>query len=322
VTFKNVGQGDSIILEWLNPDGLLHVGIIDCKIAPNNTCPVVDYLRSLSDYVLAFVLFTHPHKDHYDGSLDLIDYIKMSGTIVLNFASTFRFSPESIRKFTQREADLFNRFLDAKKSIDDHVKNSLVATAAGALKLNGKELVLTYLAPSEIEVEKFQDRITFEWSEKFTKGNTAANYLSTILIVEGCKDFILLTSDADKSLFLDSRGISESFYGKVRLAQVPHHGAAHNYDDEFWKALPRSPDCIAVVSVGSNRYGHPDPNVLRSLSSNGYRVALTNVVNGAKTYMLDLVAEERTKLRILEDDTVPWDREPGQDVVFYLDKFF
>jgi beta-lactamase superfamily II metal-dependent hydrolase len=48
----------------------------------------------------------------------------------------------------------------------------------------------------------------------------------------------------------------------ISVLQVPHHGSATGLTEEIVSQL--SPQ-LAVISVGKNRYGHPDPSILRIL---------------------------------------------------------
>jgi competence protein ComEC len=52
---------------------------------------------------------------------------------------------------------------------------------------------------------------------------------------------------------------------------VPHHGAATT--DLGW--LAETVGSVAVVSVGENTYGHPDPAVVETLGDSGATVLIT-----------------------------------------------
>lgn len=65
ITFKDVGQGDSIILEW-DKDGKKKIGIIDCnKYFGAN--PVLSYIKNPENKVeeIEFLILSHPHHDHF-----------------------------------------------------------------------------------------------------------------------------------------------------------------------------------------------------------------------------------------------------------------
>src|SRR5690606_22898577 len=72
LTFKNVDQGDSIILEWTK-GSVYKVGVIDCKKA-FRTNPVLDYIKSQNLKKIDFLLLSHPHLDHLSGFNELLRY--------------------------------------------------------------------------------------------------------------------------------------------------------------------------------------------------------------------------------------------------------
>lgn len=322
ITFKNVGQGDSIIVEWLNRDNVLQVGIIDCKLAPDGSNPVLDYLKSLDAYTLSFIVFTHPHKDHYDGSIGLMDYLLDNNRRVEHLLGTFWFDPNFITRFAKAEAILLNNFIDAKAKIRHLVRQSAIALDTG-FDLVDNVLKLKCFAPSGEELMAFQEKLRIEQGEKFSSGTQAANYLSTVIMIEGKDSYILFTADAHESVFESFLPLRQPFINKsLRLAQVPHHGAAHNYVERFWSKLKKEPDCVAAVSVGKNNYGHPSEQVLRALHKNRYIVHFTASVNGAKFFLKDLSAEELEKIRSLDHDTVPLEQSAGRDLPYCFNDFF
>ena len=83
-TFFNVGNGDSILIEW-ETDNCRKFGLIDCYDSyDDNERPVFNYLRDLwlkyrgdgdipdVNPFFEFVLMTHAHLDHYSGLLRIM----------------------------------------------------------------------------------------------------------------------------------------------------------------------------------------------------------------------------------------------------------
>jgi competence protein ComEC len=56
------------------------------------------------------------------------------------------------------------------------------------------------------------------------------------------------------------------------VLKVPHHGGDTSMDSFFQAVHAR----MAVVSVGPNRYGHPSPEILGELASDGMHVYRTD----------------------------------------------
>src|ERR1035437_9837061 len=70
--FRNVGQGDSIILEW-ESEKKKKLGIIDCK-SNSDANPVLDYIIKENYTSIGFLFLSHPHIDHFSGFNQLINY--------------------------------------------------------------------------------------------------------------------------------------------------------------------------------------------------------------------------------------------------------
>ncbi len=72
IVFKNVGQGDSIILEWeSSEEGTKKIAIIDCNLNKNEN-PVLQHLIELNLHEIEFVILSHPHEDHFSGFHELL----------------------------------------------------------------------------------------------------------------------------------------------------------------------------------------------------------------------------------------------------------
>ena len=71
ITFLEVGQGDSIIVEW-KKNKKLKIAIIDCNSKPGNENPTIDFIKNTNYKEIEFVILSHPHTDHF---LDIEVYI-------------------------------------------------------------------------------------------------------------------------------------------------------------------------------------------------------------------------------------------------------
>jgi competence protein ComEC len=66
----------------------------------------------------------------------------------------------------------------------------------------------------------------------------------------------------------------------VTVLKVAHHGSKHSSSETFLRQImPKE----AVISVGENNYGHPDPGVLGRLQALGTVIRRTDV-SGDITY--------------------------------------
>lgn len=71
-----MGHGDSTVIEYVDPTGVKHFGLIDSNRRKNETPPALRTLRRLGATRLAFVALTHPHADHFSGMLAILEAFK------------------------------------------------------------------------------------------------------------------------------------------------------------------------------------------------------------------------------------------------------
>ena len=294
ITFKDVGQGDSIILEWTN-DGSDKIGIIDCS-KKNNNNPVLDYLKNSTYKEIEFVVLSHPHSDHYNGMVELFSYIEHAGIYVNNFYhSLLILGPEYYKYLHLVEIDT-----EAIKMLKE------ITEITGALREKNfirrinpvfentridlaENMYLKALSPSQREAEIYMKMIGYEPYRDKKKSSSAANYLSTLFKLVVNDKYCLLTSDCEPETFL--RVLSErahpEFHNKALfLGQLPHHGAEKNYVPAFWDAVIREDLRHAVVSAGSNfKYKHPHFPVIKGFFDNGYQIHATNIVHGMEEFL-------------------------------------
>jgi competence protein ComEC len=93
------------------------------------------------------------------------------------------------------------------------------------------------------------------------------NDQSIVMMVEGPARSMLLTGDVEAIAQADLRALRSD------VLKVPHQGAATS--DLGWLADVNAE--LAVISVGDNDFGHPDPGVISALEESGAKVARTDV---------------------------------------------
>ncbi|HEV8506975.1 MAG TPA: hypothetical protein VGQ53_16305 [Chitinophagaceae bacterium] len=91
ITFKDVGQGDSILLEWVDVAGVRKVGIIDCKLK-GKANPVIRHIDQNKYEQIEFIILSHPHEDHYSGLLQLLEYVERTGKRISRMCHTVGFN--------------------------------------------------------------------------------------------------------------------------------------------------------------------------------------------------------------------------------------
>ena len=150
----------------------------------------------------------------------------------------------------------------------------------------GTEFKMEIIAPTSVETDKYIRGVKFPFNEEQATSNPNANWLCTVLKIYNDKCCILLTSDADKSVF-SSLGMKKGgrIKDKVILAQIPHHGSKGNLNKPFWTLRKRIEETPVVISVGKNGYNHPSKNVVNFFDKNpNYKIYSTNKLGGLKSY--------------------------------------
>lgn len=206
ITFKNVGQGDSIILEWQNGPNS-EIGIIDCnKLGGNN--PVLEYLQSIACQKIAFILLSHPHEDHFSGLYDLLDYCERRGIVIDRFMHTMRLDPRYLTRTSYLnwailEPEGKQRLLNLIKKLGLLYEIKIIKKLIGVefdwfLPLSS-EWGIKFLSPSETEFKKYIENVDMFKGMDEAKCSRAANLLSTSiqLISTSSKSSIILTSDTE-----------------------------------------------------------------------------------------------------------------------------
>jgi len=292
ITFQNVGQGDSIILEWTCLEGH-NIGIIDCH-RYEGTNPTVQYLIDNEVKSILFIILSHPHYDHYSGLLELLEFCEKHSIKIERFAHTSAYHYNYMQWFELDEnkvALLESIFLKIhhlhKENLIKHIGN--LSQDWGITLDKTQELRLECLSPSNDEFILYAQKAKFFLRHNDAKKSSqAANLLSTVLKITTKNSYILLTSDAEKTTFerLHTTCMDDYFNGKLTLCQIPHHGSLKNHYAHFWNDLKRSTNCPAVISAGEHgTYNHPEIQVVESFEQMNYKVHSTNHVNGMADFI-------------------------------------
>jgi beta-lactamase superfamily II metal-dependent hydrolase len=308
IHFKNVDQGDSIIIEWLEA-GVLHIGIIDCAISKDKENHVLAHLKAIEvPYKLHFIILTHPHKDHYTGVLELLDYLETEKIITTFFCHTYYYHLKLRDKLPREKAAFLTKFKEVATRMEgaELFGQTIPIGSATKILLSASGLQLHCVSPSNQELGWYQDKVRAEADNGEKKSSEEANLLSAIIKIESKDFYALFTSDADIRSFERLYKIAAKAAGseKIAMGQVPHHGSEKNYHEKFWHLLAHKANTPAVISVGANDYAHPSGSVLKSLDEAGYKVHCTNIVNDAVGFYNKVNPEAVALLLALDDDSI------------------
>ena len=118
-------------------------------------------------------------------------------------------------------------------------------------------------------------RIDILWPETREPNTEDENLNSLIFKVYSGGTTVLvtgdITEDGEKMLLKKYRGTDVL---KADVLKVAHHGSPYSTCDDFLKAVEPS---VAVISVGSNNYGHPDEKLIEKMRNYGIMVYRTDL---------------------------------------------
>jgi len=299
ITFLNVGQGDSIILEWKN-NHTEKIGIIDCNIN-DGVNRVTDFLKFRKITAIEFIVLSHPHSDHFSGFLDLLHYIENQNISVDYFLHS---CPSEIN------------FLLASRSIRDQRLLHDIFQYAGRLNNNGliknygfvNDLTQIFSLSHDIKMKfSFPNNYCYTkynksaFDESSFKNHPAGNFLSTVIQIYNGSWKIIFTADCIFEVFQKLNQLITADTQKLCFVQVSHHGAKSNFNKDFWLYCNRKLNCEkAVISFGENSYGHPSQYVIDTLERYGYHIYATNSYTSQTTSAnfgsaLNVISKKTTK---------------------------
>lgn len=321
ITFKDVQQGDSIIIEWVDASGEEKIGIIDCNLKGTSN-PVLEYLKTTSYTKIAFMILSHPHGDHFSGFLELLNYVEEKNIVVGRFAHTIGFDgAETYWKYFEWNTDIEEELQKLKQKWFALKKNKIITrldhlTDGKVMKFDSTTNV-SCLAPAHDDFQKYQEKVKLNAALNVAEARNAANLLSTVLKLEINGYHFLFTSDAEKSAL---RGAYERdkdhFEGvKFHICQMAHHGSKVNHPAEFWDQITNFDIQNAVASAGMG-YKHPSKEVLKDFYKRGYKVYCTNIVGGMKDFVAEL---EEAKSALDDFSELAEEYRVANDRIFVLE---
>jgi len=250
VTFLDVGEGDCLLLQ--SPAG--RAILVDGGGRPDNPqAGEVLAARTILPALLVrgvrrldAVVITHPHDDHIGGLPAVIRELPV-GMILAPHVEGHEISPD------------YHHVLDLarERRIPVHL------AAPGQSFHLGQGIVGTVLyAGSGFEAENLND-------------------VSVVLRLVFGEFSALLPGDLEADG--ETRLLARRVYLHSTVLKVGHHGSPTSSSEAFVRTV--RPE-LAVISVGSNPYGHPNPGVVARFRAAGTRVLRTDQ-NGAITLHVD-----------------------------------
>jgi competence protein ComEC len=248
VTFLDVGQGDSALIET----GTGEVALIDGGGSVNGgpdpgAEAVVPMLRALRITRLDLVVLSHPHPDHYGGLAAVLETVDV--------AELWDTGQAESEGDTGAASQLVSRARQLGTTV--HRPSDL----CGRARRLGRA-VLQVLSPCP----------------SFDEGLGANDNSFVLRLAHGARS-VLLTGDvelaAEAGLVANTGRVLDS-----DVLKVPHHGSRTSSTPELLQAV--SP-WLSVISCGrANRFGHPHAEVVERLRATSKHVLRTDRVGGVR----------------------------------------
>ena len=253
IDFIDVGQGDSIFI--MAPLG--RTILIDG--GPNyDSDAFLDDRIPFWDCYIDYVIITHPDADHLTGVNRILKRCK-AGLLVFPGIPV-----ESL------DSDLYKGFINSNALRDNKISNKSFDKVIDGVEFH-------FLMPSEFM--------------NLNPKNT--NDHSVFLCMDYGGFEALFTGDAGAKVLKSMTSIVKNKCGidePLEVLKIPHHGSKYNYDQYFTEEVK---PVVAVISVGKNKFGHPDPQVIENYAKNGTEVFRTDelgnisiVINKNKSFKL------------------------------------
>lgn len=234
IYFADVGQGDCILIRTPKGKNIIIDGggdLRDEKSSYAGDRIVVPLLYDFNMTKIDLMIASHGHADHINGLKSVIEKVRVEKLAIADADDPGLM--ELVRQARQKKVPV-ERFDEGDLLFDDG------------------EVMLETIYPLE-EKELMPD------------GNKeSANELSMVVKLKFGEFSALFTGDIGEDT--ERLIINDGAMLRCDLLKVAHHGSKYSSGEEFLKhALPS----LAVISVGQNRYGHPSPEAMERIKSNG-----------------------------------------------------
>lgn len=258
LVFCDVGQGDGILVIHGSTQVLIDGG------------PGSKVLSCLSkhlpfwDKTIEMVISTHPDSDHLAGLVSVIERYN-----VKQFVSNSLVIDTGIFQAAREEILAKKIPVYSPKAGDKLKVGQFVLEVFWPEEKQGSELVWTSSEdPQVLGIEVFSGK---------------TNERSVVTKLSYGEFDVLLPGDIEAS----QEEMIEDKVGDVEVLKVAHHGSKYSSSQDFLEKI--SPE-LAVISVGSNPYGHPTKKVIERLANLAIKVLRTDldgeveVVSDGKTW--------------------------------------
>lgn len=243
VTFLDVGQGDSAVVELPDGQTVLIDGGARYERFDMGKNVIAPFLWSRGIHHISHVIGTHQQLDHVGGLIWILRHM-------------------SVGRYWSAGVERSEKFVeDLQAALSDRRIEQHTAVRGQDLLQSGQCRLSTLNPPEASALRRSNQPLT----------GTILNNLSVVTRLQCGTASILFAADIETG---GLRLLNGEGYRPVTLLKVPHHGARSSLDPDWLRQLHPQ---FAVVSVGvANPYGHPAESVLSTYHDEGITVFRTD----------------------------------------------
>jgi len=297
IVFCDVGQGDGMYIRFPGGKDMVVDG------GPNNAI-----IQCLSDHMpfwdrnIDIVLLTHPDADHLTGLLSVLERYQVQYVV---------------RSDVEQKTEKYTTF---KQLITQKKITEKLVTTGEQITFDLATVSVVWPSKEQIALMRPVPRLSLEGGKSVLGASTtgSVNDGSVVFSLSYGMFDALFMGDADShvqpNMIRFQGGLQDRIGGKdgvIEVVKVPHHGSKTGMTDAFLQTIKNSfkggglsklnvmaglensfsdQKPLAVISVGKNSYGHPDPGIVEKLTSADFQVLRTDkagdieVVSDGKTW--------------------------------------
>ncbi|PIR75260.1 MAG: hypothetical protein CO030_01315 [Candidatus Magasanikbacteria bacterium CG_4_9_14_0_2_um_filter_42_11] len=231
ITFLDIGQGDSTLVEFSDGQQML----VDCAI-DDRVLEALGRVMPFYDHEIEYLVVTHPDLDHYGGCLDVMKRLDIGHILYNGMEKPY---DELWQSF---HAEVQAQMADGKEyiEVDEPFVWEIASTTVNVLYPD-------HSIPQNDHIPGLEKDV-------------GANDTSVVIKLSYGTQDMLLMGDAEKDL----EEYLVQTYGEqldVEVLKMGHHGSQSSSSQAFINAT--SPE-VAIASCGlNNKFGHPSPRVLK-----------------------------------------------------------
>lgn len=278
--FIDVGQGSAALIQF--PTG--ETMIIDCGHYKSssldkfkNYLSKFNFKKEDNQQVIDYLVLTHPDADHIGGATYVFD----------NYLVKNCYLPQIYYYNSETPEDIPWEIPSSAPTCSDDIYRQVIESLDNEISLYDCQKVYTSehlrirsssynedLAVSSSEMWAVNFFAPITGKQYISKGEAVTNEYSPIIIVEYMGRKIMLTGDGSKTL--ESQFVSKAeengytnfskTYFDVDILQIAHHGSKYSSSEDF---LNLTKPEYAIISVGTNSYGHPSEETISRLNNAG-----------------------------------------------------